>query len=99
MTGRDVTITLRPVDGADNPIAKDLSDTDVVLACSGKSPKKPGGKAAIADVSAKWAAGATQQKLRLSKDVSLKPKWCVLERPQGTDLAVTFKLRVVKTES
>ncbi len=96
MTGRDVTITLRPIDGVENPIARDLSDTEVVLACSGTSPKK--NKTAVADADATWAPGATQQKFRLSKDVSLRPKWCVLERPQGTDLAVTFKLRVVKTE-
>lgn len=96
MTGRDVTVTLRPVDGAENVMARDLANTDIVLACQGTSPKK--NKLTLADVSATWADGATQQTLRLSKDVSLRPKWCVLERPQGTDLAVTFKLRVVKTE-
>lgn len=94
MVGRDLTVTLRPVDGADNPMVRDLENTEVVVACQGRSPKK--NKVLIADASTTWEQGALSQKLRLSKDVSLKPKWCVLERPQGTDLAVTFKLRVVK---
>ncbi len=96
MTGRDLTVTLRPVDGADNPMLRDLENTDVVVACQGTSPKKKKKKKLIADAKTTWAEGALTTKLRLSKDVSVKPKWCVLERPQGTDLAVTFKLRVVK---
>lgn len=95
MTGRDVTVTLRPIDDAVNPLAADLAATDVVLACRGTGPKS--GKTTVADRPATWADGATSQTFRLSKDVSKKPKWCVLERPQGTDLAVTFKLRVVKS--
>jgi hypothetical protein len=95
MTGRTVTVTLRPIDGAENPLARDLYDTDVVLACSGTSPSKK--KVLITDASVKWPNGQTAHQFRLKKDVSLKPKWCVLERPQGTDLAVTFKLKVVKT--
>ena len=96
LTGRDVTVTLRPVDGAENPLARDLYDTDVVLACSGTSPSKK--KVLITDASVTWPNGQTAHEFRLKKDVSVKPKWCVLERPQGTDLAVTFKLRVIKTE-
>ncbi|MBJ7470619.1 MAG: hypothetical protein JHD16_04930 [Solirubrobacteraceae bacterium] len=98
MTGREITVTLRPVDGAENPIVRDLSGTDVVVACSGSSPKNKKRRGLIAEADLVWADGATQQTVRLSKDVSYKPKWCVLERPQGSDLAVTFKLRVVKTE-
>lgn len=94
MSGRDVTVTLRPIEGEQNPLARDLSDTDVVLACSGTSPTKR--KVAISDAAVKWPTDATAHQFRLKKDVSVKPKWCVLERPQGTDLAVTFKLRVVK---
>lgn len=95
MTGRTVTVTLRPIDGAENPLARDLYDTDVVLACSGTSPSKK--KVLVTDASVTWPEGQTAHQFRLKKDVSVKPKWCVLERPQGTDLAVTFKLKVVKT--
>lgn len=97
MTGRTVMVTLRPIDGVENPLARDLYDTDVVLACSGTSPSKK--KALVSDASVKWPSGQTSHQFRLKKDVSVKPKWCVLERPQGTDLAVTFKLKVVKTAS
>lgn len=95
LSGRDVTVTLRPIDGAENPLARDLYDTKVVLACSGRSPAKK--KTLITDASTTWPTGQTAHQFRLKKDVSLKPKWCVLERPQGTDLAVTFKLKVIKT--
>lgn len=95
LSGRDATVTLRPIDGAENPLARDLYDTDVVLACSGRSPKTK--KTLITDASTTWPTGTTAHRFRLKKDVSFKPKWCVLERPQGTDLAVTFKLKVVKT--
>lgn len=94
MTGRDLTVTLRPVDGQENKLVRDLENTEVVVACQGTSPTKK--KLLIADASTTWAEDALSAKLRLSKDVSVKPKWCVLERPQGTDLAVTFKLRIVK---
>ncbi len=94
LTGRDIVVTLRPVDGQENKLVRDLENTEVVVACQGTSPTKK--KLLIADASTTWAEDALSTKLRLSKDISVKPKWCVLERPQGTDLAVTFKLRIVK---
>lgn len=94
MTGRSVLVNLRPIDGQPNPLVAELSGTDVVLACRGKSPAN--GRDRIADQEASWPMGATSFTGKLSRDISDGPKWCVLERPDGTDLAVTLKLRVPK---
>lgn len=94
VTNRAIAITLRPVDGQPNPLATELSGTDIVVACQGKSPST--GRQRIADATAVWPADATTFEGKLSRDISDGLKWCVLERPDGTDLAVTLKMRVPK---
>jgi hypothetical protein len=89
---RDVVVTLRPLDGAENPLAAELSGKDVQLACRGKSPSS--GKFLIGSVKTTWPKAATALPTRLSKDVSAKVSWCVLEHPDGEDIAVTTKVRV-----
>lgn len=92
VSGRELIVRLRPVDGSTNPLAADLSGSDVVLACRGRSPK--GGAERIASSKVVWPAGSTEVTTRLSKDVSSKLRWCIMERPDGSDVAVTLKMRV-----
>lgn len=96
MTGPTVIVTLRPVDGETNPIADKLDDKDVVLFCRGTDPNT--GRERTAKKRKAWLAGATDVAIKLSSDVSDHPRWCVLEKPDGTDIAVTLKLRVVNPQ-
>lgn len=92
VAGRDLTVRLRPVDGAENPLASDVSGADVVFACLGRSPKDD--RERIAKSQTVWPAGETEFTTRLSKDVSAKLRWCLMERPDGGDLAVARKMRI-----
>ena len=91
LTGRSLTVTLRPLGGAINPLVNELWGAPVTLACRGFSPK--GGKAHIATTTTTWLDEALTTTVKLSRDVSGKTTWCVMEQPDGTDLAVTTKLR------
>lgn len=97
LSGRSLTVTLRPVDGEPNPLETTVFGADVVLVCNGTSPRTR--RAAVADRELRWTPGATALTARLSRDVSFKPRWCVLEQADGTDLAVTFKLRLPRPTS
>ncbi len=92
--GRMVDVTLRPTGDAPNPLVARLSGESVVLACKGTSPRR--GTVLIADMETAWPTGAALMRAKLSRDVSSALQWCVLEQPDGTDIAVTRKLRTPK---
>ncbi len=94
VTGDSLLVTLRPVDGKANPLAKRLSGKGASIACSGKSPEN--GKAAVGFQDFTWPKKATTYQGTLNADVSDGLKWCVLEeaKPPRKDLAITYKLRV-----
>jgi hypothetical protein len=92
ITGRNVLVTLRPVADAENPLAAELSGEAVQLACRGKNPSS--GKFVIGSVKGTWPKKSTTFPTRLSKDVSEKVSWCVLEHADGRDIAVTKKVRI-----
>ena len=94
VTGATIAVTLRPVDGKANPLAKRLSGKGASVACSGKNPDT--GKAEAGFVDFTWPKKVTAFETTLNVDVSDGLKWCVLEesKPPRKDLAVTYKLRV-----
>lgn len=92
--GRTIDVTLRPDGETPNPLVKDLSGQSIVVACKGTSPKR--GKVLIGDLETSWPTGTPAFRGRLSRDVSDALQWCVLEQPDGTDVAVTRKLRTPK---
>ncbi len=92
VTGRSVDLSLRPSGGAANPLAAELAGQSVVLACKGTPPKRR--RAAVGVIETNWpSADPTFARLQLSRDVSGSVLWCVLEHPDGTDIAVARKLR------
>lgn len=91
INGRTIDVVLRPVDDAPNPLAQRLSGMGVAVACKGTSPRR--GRVLVAELETAWPTGAEMMRGRLSRDVSVRPQWCVLEEPDGTDIAVTRKLR------
>lgn len=92
--GRTIDITLRPVGDKANQLVADLSGAYVVVACKGTSPKH--GRRAVGDLQTTWPVGQSAMRGRLSHDVSDAMQWCVLEHLDGTDIAVTRKLRTPK---
>lgn len=92
--GRAIDVTLRPTGDTPNPLAAKLSGESVVVACKGTSPKR--GTVLIADLETAWPTGSTLLHGKLSRDASDALQWCVLEQPDGTDIAVTRKLRTPK---
>lgn len=92
--GRTIDVTLRPTGDTPNPLAAKLSGEGVVVACKGTSPRR--GTVLVADLETSWPTGATLLHGKLSRDASDRLQWCVLEQPDGTDIAVTRKLRTPK---
>jgi hypothetical protein len=92
--GRMIDVTLRPDGATVNPLAAKLAGESIVVACKGASPKR--GDVRVGDVETSWPAGQTLLRARLSRDVSDAMQWCLLEQPDGTDVAVTRKLRTPK---
>ena len=96
--GRTIDVTLRPdADGKANALAAQLSGAGVVVACKGTSPKR--GRVQVGDMETAWPVGEVTMHGRLSHDISDDPQWCVLEQPDGTDIAVTRKLRAPKPDA
>lgn len=94
LNGRTIDVTLRPAGDQPNPLAEKLSGESVVVACKGTSPRRR--QVMIGDLETSWPTGATLLRGKLSRDVSDAPQWCVLEQPDGSDIAVTRKLRTPK---
>lgn len=92
--GRRVELTLRPVGGIANPLTAQLPGNRVVLACKGTSPKR--GRVLVGELDVQWPYSATVMHGKLTHDVSDAMQWCVLEQPDGADIAVTRKLRAPK---
>lgn len=95
--GRTIDVTLRPNGDEPNKLASELSGASIVVACKGTSPKR--GSVLIGDLETSWPVGEVLLHGKLSKDVSDDLQWCVLEQPDGTDIAVTRKLRSPKPTS
>lgn len=91
VSGRMIDITLRPVGDAPNPLLSELSGQSIAVACKGAHPRRGGVSVAVLETS--WPASAAMMRGRLSRDVSSDMQWCVLELPDGGDIAVTRKLR------
>jgi hypothetical protein len=97
VNGRMVDVSLRPSGDQPNALAEKLSGESIVVACKGTSPKR--GRVLIGDLETSWPTGATLLRGKLSRDVSDGLQWCVLEQPDGSDIAVTRKLRTPKPAS
>jgi len=95
--GRVIDVTLRPTGDTPNPLTTELSGQSIVVACKGTSPRH--GTVVIADFETSWPVGSSLLRARLSRDASDAMQWCVLEQPDGTDIAVTRKLRTPKPSS
>jgi hypothetical protein len=94
INGRSIDVRLRPAGDTPNPLLAKLAGAGVVVACKGTSPKHH--RELVADIETAWPAGTDLLRVRLSRDASDAMQWCVLEQPDGTDLAVTRKLRTPK---
>jgi hypothetical protein len=89
--GRAIVVMLRASGSDRNPLAAELSNQSVVVACKGRSPKR--GAARLGELETSWPTGSDVLRGQLSRDVSGAMQWCVLEQPDGADIAVTRKLR------
>jgi hypothetical protein len=96
LTGRSLTVTLRSDGTSNNPLLASLSGSEVLFSCRGVGPK--GGKPRIATADATWETDASIVTVKLSRDVSKKVSWCVLELPDHSDIAVTTKMRTPKPQ-
>ncbi|MEH3052788.1 MAG: hypothetical protein PGN13_02115 [Patulibacter minatonensis] len=95
VAGRSVDLVLRPSSGSANPLAAQLAGQGVVLACKGTPPGRH--RPALGVIETNWpTADPTFFRVQLSRDVSTSMQWCVLEQPDGKDIAVARRLRVPK---
>ncbi len=91
LSGRMLTVRLRPVDGEDNPLAVELQGRRVVFVCSGRRSRTAPVRMAVKHE--RWPLRELRHTVKLSRDVAHRTRWCVLERPDHTDIAVALKMR------
>ncbi|MBO9532151.1 MAG: hypothetical protein J7513_04145 [Solirubrobacteraceae bacterium] len=95
VTGRMIDVRLRPSgDGVPNPLVQQLSNASIAVACRGRSPKH--GRYVVGEIETSWPKDSDLMRTRLSRDGSARMQWCVLEQIDGTDIAVTRKMRTPK---
>jgi len=96
INGTAFQVTLNAYGETANPLTSELSNQGVALACKGRDTRRH--RWIVSSIETAWPKGQAFLRGTFPQDVSLRTQWCVLEQPDGKDLALTRKLHTPKPD-